>query len=129
MSPKCKFLGKYELHHYSDQDSYVIAKFHVLCMFHCHVLILAPFFTPPCPGFVLSRQGITLTENDYPHRVQRSEKYPRANFHLAWLENNDLLFLRYIVKHIGEVYFAHNDVISKIAKNMDRPLQPKEKSF
>ena len=52
LSPKCKISGKYELHHYSDQYSYIIAKFHVLCMFHCRVLFLAPFFTPLCPGGV-----------------------------------------------------------------------------
>ena len=52
LSPKCKFSDKYESHHYSDQYSYVIAKFHVLCMFHCRVLFLAPFFTPLCPGGV-----------------------------------------------------------------------------
>ena len=46
LSPKCKCSDKYELHHYSDQYSYVICKFHVLCMFHCRVLFLAPFFLP-----------------------------------------------------------------------------------
>ena len=76
MSPKCKFSNKYELLHYSDQYSYVIAKFHVLCMFHCRVL----FFYPTVPRGRLLRQGIILTENDYPHHVQRSKKYPDAKF-------------------------------------------------
>ena len=45
-SPKYKISGKYELNQYSDQYSDVIAEFHVLCLFHCRALFLAPFFTP-----------------------------------------------------------------------------------
>ena len=58
LPPKCKFSGKYELHHYSDQDSNVIAKFHVLCMFHCCVLVLAPFL----PRYV---QGAFIDPRNY----------------------------------------------------------------
>ena len=32
------------------------------------------------PTMRLLRQGIILTENYYAHHVQRSEKYPDANF-------------------------------------------------
>ena len=80
LSPKCKFSDKFELYHYSDQYSYVIANFHVLCMFHCRVLFFGAIFYPTVPRGSLSIQGIILTENDYPHHVQRSEKYPDANF-------------------------------------------------